>query len=82
MADLQAILLSAFRELGPDASDGDLVQRMTELIEALPDADRAEVDEQMLRLTDSTLLAHLRELAEAPAADEVPGQIVEKRGDG
>ena len=37
---------------------------MAEYIEAPPDADRAEVNDQMLRLTTSTQLAHLRNITE------------------
>jgi hypothetical protein len=78
MADLQEILLRVLRELGPDAEDHEIAKKMTEYIEALPDSDRAEVNEQMLRLTTSTQLAHLRELAEAETGQEIPGQIIEK----
>src|ERR1700734_383084 len=65
MADLQEILLKVLRELGPDASDEEIAVKMTAYIEALPDSDRAEVNEQMLRLTTSTQLAHLREITES-----------------
>ena len=61
MADLQ-ILLRVLRELGPDASDEEIAKKMAEYIEALPDTDRAEVNDQMLRLTTSTQLAHLRKI--------------------
>jgi len=47
MADLQEILLRVLREVGPDASDQAIAAKMTAYIEALPDADRAEVNEQM-----------------------------------
>ena len=50
---------------------------MTEYIEALPDSDRAEVNEQMLRLTTSTELAHLREISESESPVDVPGAIPE-----
>jgi hypothetical protein len=65
MADLQEILLRVLRELGPDASDQAIAAKMTAYIEALPESDRAEVNEQMLRLTTSTQLAHLREITES-----------------
>ena len=64
MADLQEILLRVLRELGPEASDEAIAKKMTQYIEALPDADREEVNQQMLRLTTSTQLAHLRAIAD------------------
>jgi hypothetical protein len=78
MADLQEILLRVLRELGPDASDADIGKKMGEYVEALPEADRAEVTEQMLKLTSSAQLARLRESPEARTREEVPGQIIEK----
>jgi hypothetical protein len=78
MADLQEILLRVLRELGPDASDEQIGKKMGEYVEALSESDRADVSEQMLRLTTSTELAHLRELTEADTGEEIPGQIVEK----
>lgn len=65
MPDLQEILLRVLRELGPDAPDQAIAAKMTAYIEELPELDRAEVNEQMLRLTTSTQLAHLREIAES-----------------
>jgi hypothetical protein len=65
MADLQEILLRVLRELGPDAEDDEIAKKMSEYIEALPESDRAEVNEQMLRLTTSRELAHLREITES-----------------
>jgi hypothetical protein len=38
---------------------------MGEYIEALSDSDRADVTEQMLKLTTSTQLANLREITES-----------------
>ena len=77
MADLQEILLRVLREVGPDASDQAIAAKMTAYIEALPDADRAEVNEQMLRLTTTTQLAHLRDLTESESPTDVPGAIPE-----
>ena len=59
MTDLQGILLRVPRELGPDASDHQIAEKMTEYIESLPYWDRAEVNEQMIRLTTSGELVHL-----------------------
>jgi hypothetical protein len=72
MADLQDVLLKVLRELGPDASDDEIGKKMGEYIEALSDSDRAEVMEQMIGLTTSTQLAHLRELAETEPVDTDP----------
>jgi hypothetical protein len=77
MADLQEILLRVLREVGLDASDEEIAQKMTEYIEALSDSDRAEVNEQMLRLTTSTELAHLRQISESESPGDVPGAIPE-----
>jgi hypothetical protein len=74
MADLQEILLRVLRELGPGAEDQAIAAKMTAYIEALPDSDRAEVNEQMLKLTTSTQLAHLREITENE-------KILEEEGD-
>jgi len=65
MADLQEVLLRAMREVGPDASDHEIAQKMAEYVEALSDSDRAEVIKQMIGLTTSTQLAHLRENTES-----------------
>jgi hypothetical protein len=73
MADLQEILLRVLRELGPDASDDEIGKKMGEYVEALPESDRAQVMGQMIRLTDSAELAHLREMA-----GNETGQTVEK----
>jgi hypothetical protein len=77
MADLQEILLRVLRELGPDASDQAIAAKMTAYIEALPESDRAEVNEQLLTLTTSTQLAHLREITDSESPVDVPGAIPE-----
>jgi hypothetical protein len=80
MADLQEILLKVLRELGPEASDEEIAKKMTGYIEALPDSDRAEVNEQMLRLTTSTQLAHLREITEDDSSGAIPEPSPENGG--
>jgi hypothetical protein len=80
MADLQEILLRVLREVGLDASDEEIVKKMTEYIEALPESDRAEVDDQMLRLTTSTQLAHLREITEDDSSGAIPEPSPEDGG--
>jgi hypothetical protein len=77
MTDLQDILLRVLRELGPDASDDEIGKKMGEYVEALSDSERAEVMQQMVKLTTSTELRHLRDLAEAVTGEEIPGQIIE-----
>jgi hypothetical protein len=81
MTDLQDILLRVLRELGPNASDDEIGKKMGEYIEALSDSDKAEAMEQMVRLTTSTELAHLRQLAEEVTGEKMPDQIIEKRDD-
>ncbi len=78
MTDLQGILLRVLRELGPDASDHQIAEKMTEYIESLPYSDRAEVNEQMIRLTTSAQLVHLGELAETESGEEIPGKITDE----
>jgi hypothetical protein len=80
MADLQQILLRVLRELGPDASDEEIAKKMTEYIEALSESDRAEVNDQMLRLTTSTQLAHLREITEDDSSGAIPEPSPEDGG--
>jgi hypothetical protein len=80
MADLQQILLRVLRELGPDASDEEIAKKMTEYIEALSESDRAEVNDQMLRLTTSTQLAHLREITEDESLGAIPEPSPEDGG--
>ena len=64
MADLQEVLLRALRDAGPDASDHEIAEKMAEYVEALSDSDRARVVQQMIGLTTSVQLAHLREITE------------------
>jgi hypothetical protein len=77
MTDLQEILLRVLRELGPDASDDEIGEKMGEYVEALAESDRAAVMEQMLRLTTSAELDHLREMV-----DDETDPITEKPEDG
>jgi hypothetical protein len=53
---------------------------MTEYIEALSESDRAEVNEQMLRLTTSAQLAHLRDMAEDESLGAIPEPSPENGG--
>jgi len=71
MADLQEVLLWALQEAGPDASDHEVAEKMTEYVEALSDSDRAEVMKQLISLTTSTQLAHLRETIEGERGEEI-----------
>jgi hypothetical protein len=80
MADLQELLLRVLREVGPEASDQAIAAKMTAYIEALSESDRAEVNEQMLRLTTSTQLAHLREITENESLGAIPEPSPENGG--
>ncbi len=65
MTALEDILAGVLRELGPDASDEDLKAKVLETVEALPDAQKREVLEDMVTLASTTQLSHLREIGEA-----------------
>jgi hypothetical protein len=59
------------QELGPNASDEEITAKVLKTIESLPESDRAEVLEQLVKRTSSRGLAHLRAESEAdrPAGD-------------
>jgi hypothetical protein len=63
--DLGRLIERATAELGPNASDDDVASKVVRFIEALNDADRTAVVDQIVKGTSSTQLAHLREVLEA-----------------
>ena len=64
MEDVNRLVERVSQELGPDASDEEITAKVLETIENLPDSDRADVLEQLVKRTNSRDLAHLREEAE------------------
>jgi hypothetical protein len=70
MEDVTELIAKVSQELGSDASDEEISQKVLEIIEALPDSDRAQVLEQMVRGVGSGQLHHLD--AEADGGTSTP----------
>jgi hypothetical protein len=70
MTTLEDILAGVLRELGSDASDEDLKAKVLDTVEALPDAQKREVLEEMVTLASRSQLAHLRNIGEATTNQE------------
>jgi|SRR6516165_6561349 DNA-directed RNA polymerase specialized sigma24 family protein len=61
MEDVSRLIEKVSQELGPDASDEEITASVLKTIETLPDSERAEVLEHLVKGTSSRELAHLRE---------------------
>ena len=59
MEDVTELIAKVSQELGSDASDEEISQKVLESIEALPDSDRAQVLEQLVKGVSSGQLRHL-----------------------
>ncbi|HXN61735.1 MAG TPA: hypothetical protein VN886_14920 [Acidimicrobiales bacterium] len=59
MEDVTELIAKVTQELGPDASDEEISQRVLEAIEALPESERAQVLEQLVKGVSSGQLRHL-----------------------
>jgi hypothetical protein len=59
MEDVTELIAKVTQELGPDASDEEISHRVLEAIEALPESDRAQVLEQLVKGGSSGQLRHL-----------------------
>ena len=59
MQDVTELISRASEELGPDASDEEITQKVLEAIEALPESDRAQLMDQMVKGTSSGQLRRL-----------------------
>jgi hypothetical protein len=59
MEDVTELISRVSQELGPDASDGEVSQKVLEAIEALPESDRAQLLEQLVKGASSGQLRHL-----------------------
>ena len=59
MEDVTELISKVSRELGPQASDEEISEKVLEAIEALPESDRAQVMEQMVKGVSSGQLRHL-----------------------
>ena len=73
MEDVSQLIEKVSQELGPDASDDEITAKVLRTIETLPESDRAEILEQLVKRTGSRDLAHLREEADRPAGDSESG---------
>jgi hypothetical protein len=64
MEDVSRLIEEASEKLGPDASDEEIAASVLKTVETLPDSERADVLEQLVKRTSSHELAHLRKEAE------------------
>jgi DNA-directed RNA polymerase specialized sigma subunit len=59
MEDVTELIAKASQELGPEATDEEISQKVLESIEALPQADRAQLLDQLVKGVSSGQLRHL-----------------------
>jgi hypothetical protein len=59
MEDVTELIAKVSQELGPDSSDEAISKKVLETIEALPESDRAQVLEQLVKGVSSGQLRHL-----------------------
>jgi DNA-directed RNA polymerase specialized sigma24 family protein len=59
MEDVTELIAKVSQELGPHASDEEISQKVLEAIEGLPESDRAQVLEQLVKGVSSGQLRHL-----------------------
>jgi FixJ family two-component response regulator len=59
MEDVTELISKASQELGADASDEEISEKVRQAIEALPEPDRAQVLEQLVKGVSSGQLRHL-----------------------
>ena len=59
MEDVTELISKVTRELGPDTSDEEISKKVLEAIEALPESDRAQVLDQVVKGISSGRLRHL-----------------------
>ncbi len=65
MEDVTELISKVSQELGPDASDEEVSKKVLETIEALPESDRAQLLEQLVKGASSGQLRHLDKEADA-----------------
>ncbi len=65
MEDVTELISKVNQELGPDASDEEVSKKVLEMIEALPESDRAQLLEQLVKGASSGQLRHLGKEADA-----------------
>lgn len=59
MEEVTELISKVSQELGPDASDDEISEKVLEAIEALPESDRAQMLEQLVKGVSSGQLRHL-----------------------
>jgi hypothetical protein len=65
MEDVTELISRVSRELGPNASDDEISEKVLEAIESLPESDREQVLEQVVKGVSSSQLRHLDKEVEA-----------------
>jgi hypothetical protein len=65
MEDVTELISKISRELGPEASDEEVSKKVLKAIEALPESDRAQLLDQMVKGVSSGQLRHLDKEADA-----------------
>lgn len=59
MEDVTELISKVSQELGPDVSDDEISEKVLKAIEALPEADRAQLLEQLVKGVSSSQLRRL-----------------------
>jgi hypothetical protein len=74
MEDISDLVARVSQELDPHASDEEISEKVRETIEALPESDRTQVLEQLVKGISSRQIRHLDKVADvdSPNAD-APG---------
>jgi hypothetical protein len=70
MEDVSELISKVSLELGPHASDEEISEKVLEAIEALPDSDRAQVLDQLVKEVNSGQLRHLDKEADAERQED------------
>jgi hypothetical protein len=65
MEDANELISKVSQELGPDASDEEISKKVFEAVEALPESDRTQVLEQLVKGVSSGQLRHLEKEVKA-----------------
>jgi hypothetical protein len=65
MEDVTELISKVSQELGPDTSDEEISKKVFEAVEALPESDRAQVLEQLVKGVSSGQLRRLDKEVEA-----------------
>jgi hypothetical protein len=65
MEDVTELISKVSQELGPDASDAQITEKALEVIKALPESEREQLLEQLVKGTSSGQLRHLDKEADS-----------------